>query len=317
MSVFFNWVLFFKEYIFLKPGCCSQREAGLVDKVRSVSPPGTGSAQRSTCKTMYLNYPITQKFLKILFTYFSFWTTWTPLSLNSFSPQLRALQGTLAGGGADGRSIETSLCGCNWDIFWKLSKTKIYIKILLLWVQFKHRVGKIAHRAHWSRGNAGKLYSSLFKWRKENLHRMEAKHSHLTKMQELEVSPLCPWVKKMMIDDFKKMSIGGKVTSQPYQPVDKLRKRRLRPEFRKSDQLDKKVMSSPYKSPPTLLWSMFWYLPLFNTSFGNWIFTFFPRLLFLICCCTKWWYLQKFLDISTTTAVDLYFKITWMGTDEG
>ena len=44
---------------------------------------------------------------------------------------------------------------------------------------------------------------------------MEAKHSHLTKMQELEVSPLCPWVKKMMIDDFKKMSIGGKVTSLP------------------------------------------------------------------------------------------------------
>ena len=82
---------------------------------------------------------------------------------------------------------------------------------------------------------------------------MEAKHSHLTKMQELEVSPLCPWVKKMMIDDFKKMSIGGKVTSQPYQPVDKLRKRRLRPEFRKSDQLDKKVMSSPYKSPPDLV----------------------------------------------------------------
>ena len=82
---------------------------------------------------------------------------------------------------------------------------------------------------------------------------MEAKHSHLTKMQELEVSPLCPWVQKTMIDDFKKMSIGGMVTSQPYQPVDKLRKRRLRPEFRKSDQLDKKVMSSPYKSPPTLL----------------------------------------------------------------
>ena len=82
---------------------------------------------------------------------------------------------------------------------------------------------------------------------------MEAKHSHLTKMQELEVSPLGHWVKKMRIDDFKKMSIGGKVTSQPYQPVDKLRKRRLRPEFRKSDQLDKKVMSSPYKSPPTLL----------------------------------------------------------------
>ena len=70
---------------------------------------------------------------------------------------------------------------------------------------------------------------------------MEAKRSHLTKMQELEVSPLCPWVKKMMIDDFKKMSIGGKVASQPYQPVDKLRKRRLRPEFRKSDQLDKKT----------------------------------------------------------------------------
>ena len=82
---------------------------------------------------------------------------------------------------------------------------------------------------------------------------MEAKHSHLTKMQELEVSPLCPWVKKMRIDDFKKMSIGGKVTSQPYQPVDKLRKRRLRPEFRKGDQLDKKVISSHYKSHPTLL----------------------------------------------------------------
>ena len=44
---------------------------------------------------------------------------------------------------------------------------------------------------------------------------MEAKHSHLTKMQELEVSPLCPWVQKTMIDDFKKMSIGGNVTSLP------------------------------------------------------------------------------------------------------
>ena len=36
---------------------------------------------------------------------------------------------------------------------------------------------------------------------------MEAKHSHLTKMQELEVFPLYPWVKKMRI--------GGKVTSLP------------------------------------------------------------------------------------------------------
>ena len=155
-------MLFFLKNVFFKPGCRSQREAGLVDKVRSVSPPGTGSAQRSTCKTMYLNYPITQKFLKILFAYFSFWTTWMPLSLNSFSPQLRALQGTLAGGGADGRSIETSLSGCNWDIFWKLSKTKIYIKCLLLWVQFKHRVGKIAHRAHWSRGIMPENFIPLF-----------------------------------------------------------------------------------------------------------------------------------------------------------
>ena len=46
--------------------------------------------------------------------------------------------------------------------FWKLSKTKIYIKILLLWVQFKHRVGKIAHRAHWSRGNMPENFIPLF-----------------------------------------------------------------------------------------------------------------------------------------------------------